>query len=177
MHAVNLLKQQHQDVRHLFEKIGQAEDASEKEALLAQLADNLAAHMTIEETIFYPATFTTDDSRYSEAVKEHAKAKRILVKLLEMSGDDEDFDDKLTKLQEEVEHHVEEEETELFKSAKKDLEPDELKRLGDEMKVLFDEEMASQPSRSLSGEGTDVDIEEEETDELEFDRSELAAGE
>jgi iron-sulfur cluster repair protein YtfE (RIC family) len=167
MNAIQLLKQQHQDVRDLFERIEQAEDTSEKENILRELADNLAAHMTIEETIFYPAAFTSDESRYSEAVKEHASAKRLLVELLEMSTDDEKFDDKVTKLQEEVEHHVEEEESQLFKTAKQELEADELKRLGDEMKNLFDEEMAAQPSRSLSGELAEV--EEEETDEVELD--------
>jgi iron-sulfur cluster repair protein YtfE (RIC family) len=150
MHAINLLKQQHQEVRELFERIARAEDTSEKETLLQELADNLAAHMTIEETIFYPAAYADDERKYTEAVEEHAGAKRILCELLEMSSDDENFDDKVTKLQEQVEAHVQDEESELFKTAKQELEADELKRLGDEMKNLYDEEMAGQPSRNLA---------------------------
>lgn len=174
MHAVNLLKQQHADVRDLFERIGRTEDTSQKESLLEELADNLAAHMTIEEAIFYPVAYT-DELRCSEAVDEHAAAKRILVQLLQMSGDDENFDDKVTKLQEQFEAHAEEEESELFKSAKKEIEADELKRLGQEMKVRFDEEMAGQPSRSLA---EDIDVEAEETVEVELDSSsEVSAGE
>lgn len=176
MHAINLLKQQHQDVRDLFERIGQTEATGQKESLLQELADNLAAHMTIEETIFYPAAYGSDETKFTEAVEEHAAAKRILCQLLEMAGDDENFDDKVTKLQETVEAHVEEEESQLFKTAKQELEVDELQRLGDEMKNLFDEEMAGQPSRSLAAEI--AEMEEEETMEVELDSNvELSAGE
>jgi hemerythrin-like domain-containing protein len=176
MHAINLLKQQHQDVRDLFERISQAEDTSQKETLLQELADNLAAHMTIEETIFYPAAYTTDETRFSEAIEEHSAAKRTLCQLLEMSADDGNFDDKLTRLQEQVETHVEEEERELFKTAKQELEVDELQRLGDEMKNLFDEEMATQPSNKLAQEF--AEIEEEETTEVDLDeRTQTLPGE
>jgi hemerythrin-like domain-containing protein len=176
MHAINLLKQQHQEVRDLFERINQAEDTSEKETLFQELADNLAAHMTIEEMIFYPAAFTTDDTKYAEAVDEHAASKRVLASLLEMSADDEDFEDKLTKLQELVEAHVEDEESELFKTAKRDLEADELRRLGEEMKVLYDEEMAGHPSRNVPDEVAEQ--EEDETDEVELDpNAEMSPGE
>jgi hemerythrin-like domain-containing protein len=176
MHAINLLKQQHQDVRDLFERLGQTEDMDQKESLLQELADNLAAHMTIEETIFYPAAYMSDDTNYCEAVDEHAAGKRVLIELLGMSCDDERFDDKVTRLQEIIEAHVDEEETELFRAAKQNLEPDELQRLGDEMKALFDEEMAGQPSRSLAEDVNEVD--EEETIEVELDPNsdELSAG-
>jgi hemerythrin superfamily protein len=169
MHAINLLKQQHQDVRDLFERIGQAQSTSHKESLLQELADNLVAHMTIEESIFYPAAYASDETKYGDAVDEHAAAKRILCELLQMSFDDENFDDKVTKLQEVVEAHVEEEESELFKTAKQELEADELKRLGDEMKNLFDEEMAGQPSRNLVQGMEDVEM-EDETVELVLDQ-------
>lgn len=176
MHAINLLKQQHQDVRDLFERIGQAEDTGEKDKLLVELADNLAAHMTIEETIFYPAAYTTDETQFSEAIEEHAAAKRILCQLLEMSADDENFDDKVTRLQEEIDAHVDDEESELFMKAKQELEVEELQRLGEEMKNLFDEEMAAQPSSKLAQEV--VEIEEEATMEVELDdNAEMAAGE
>lgn len=176
MQAIKLLKQQHQDVRDLFDRLGQTDDTNQKESLFQQLADNLAAHMTIEESIFYPAAYTTDDSKYTEAVEDHATAKRILLQLLGMACDDENFDDKVTRLQELIETHVEEEESVLFKSAKKNLEPDELEQLGDEMQQLFDEEMAGQPSRGLA---EDIAIVEEEvTIEVELDpNTDLSAGE
>jgi hemerythrin-like domain-containing protein len=175
MHAIKLLKQQHQDVRDLFERLGQIDDTNQKESLFQQLADNLAAHMTIEEAIFYPAAYTSDDTQYSEAVEEHATAKRILLQLLGMACDDENFDDKVTRLQEIIETHVEEEESVLFKAAKKQLDMEELEQLGDEMQQLFDEEMAGQPCRCLA---EDIAIVEEEvTIELELDpNSELSAG-
>jgi hemerythrin-like domain-containing protein len=149
MNAIKLLEQQHQDVRDLFERIDQADATSQRESLVQELADNLAAHMTIEESIFYPAAYTTDDTKYTESVDEHAAAKRTLCELLQMSCEDENFDDKMTKLQEQVESHIDEEEAELFKAAKQELEAEELERLGDEMKQRFDEEMAGQPGRNL----------------------------
>jgi hemerythrin-like domain-containing protein len=174
MHAINLLEQQHQEVRDLFERIGQTEDTSEKETLFQQLADNLAAHMTIEEMIFYPAAYTTDDTKYAEAVDEHAASKRVLAQLLVMATDDERFEDKLTKLQELVEAHVEDEESDLFRTAKRDLEPDELERLGEEMQALFDEEMAAQPSRNVPDEVAERD----DVDDVDLDTgSEMSAGE
>jgi hemerythrin superfamily protein len=130
VNAIDLLKQQHREAKELFEKIEKA-GPDEKERLFDQLADALAVHAAIEEQHFYPAT---KDSRteelLQEAVEEHLSVKRIIADLLEMEPDDAQFDAKITVLREQVEHHVEEEETELFPKVRKIHSKDELEDLG-----------------------------------------------
>jgi hemerythrin-like domain-containing protein len=153
MNAVKLLKQQHQDVRDLFELFDKARDATDKDRICQQLADNLAAHMTIEEQIFYPAAFSAmqDESRREEAFAEHQEAKDILAEILDMdmSLGGQDFEQRIKLLQQKIEHHVQEEENEVFKQVREVMNDDELDRLGLEMKALFAEEMSSEPTETL----------------------------
>jgi hemerythrin-like domain-containing protein len=150
MNAIDLLREQHQEVKELFEQFEQAEDPEEKESLFQQLADNLAAHATIEEKIFYPAAYAKKTKELlTEAVEEHLAMKRLVADLLDMTPDDENFTAKMTVLREQVEHHVEEEEGELFAAVKQDLQPEELEALGAEMEELFETEMDEEPSESV----------------------------
>jgi len=130
VNAIDLLKQQHREAKELFEKIEKA-GPDEKERLFDRLADALAVHAAIEEQHFYPAT---KDSRteelLQEAVEEHLSMKRIIADLLEMEPDDAQFDAKITVLREQVEHHVEEEENELFPEVRKIHSKDQLEDLG-----------------------------------------------
>jgi hemerythrin superfamily protein len=88
-------------------------------------------HATIEEKHFYPATKNTrTEELLQEAVEEHLSVKRSIADLLEISPEDARFDAKLAVLKEQVEHHVEEEEGELFPKVKKMLGEDELEDLG-----------------------------------------------
>ena len=130
MNAIDLLKQQHREVEKLFKKIDKA-GPDEKEQLFDQLADALAVHAAIEEQHFYPATkdARTEDL-LQEAVEEHLSVKRIIADLLEMEPDDAQFDAKIKVLQEQVDHHVEEEEDELFPKVQKLHSKDELEDLG-----------------------------------------------
>ena len=129
MNAIDLLKQQHDQVEELFEKIENAR--SGKEELFDQIADALAVHAAIEEQHFYPATkdARTEDLLH-EAVEEHLAVKRIIADLLEMEPDDPQFEAKIKVLKEQVEHHVEEEEKELFPKVRKMHSRDELEDLG-----------------------------------------------
>ena len=130
MNAIDLLKQQHREVEELFKKIDKA-GPEEKEKLFDELADSLAVHAAIEEQHFYPATkdARTEDL-LEQAVEEHLSVKRIIADLLEMEPDDAQFDAKIKVLQEQVEHHVEEEEQELFPKVQKLHSKDELEDLG-----------------------------------------------
>ena len=130
MNAIDLLKQQHREVEKLFKKIDKA-GPDEKEQFFDQLADALAVHAAIEEQHFYPATkdARTEDL-LQEAVEEHLSVKRIIADLLEMEPDDAQFDAKIKVLQEQVDHHVEEEEDELFPEVQKLHSKDELEDLG-----------------------------------------------
>src|SRR5688572_10380653 len=115
MNAIEMLEAQHREVDELFQQLDETEDDEECEQLFVQLADKLAMHAKIEETHFYPAVKAarTEDILL-ESLEEHLAIKRCLADLVDMDVDDETFEAKLKVLQEQVEHHVEEEETELF---------------------------------------------------------------
>jgi hemerythrin superfamily protein len=153
MDAIKLLEQQHAKVKDLFEQIEEAAEADEKEAIFGEIADNLAAHATIEEQIFYPAVYKGDARELlDEAVEEHLAIKRLLADLLDMDGDDHQFDAKIKVVMEQVEHHVEEEEGELFKKVRKQLDGEELERLGARMEKLFETEIGGVPSEKIPSE-------------------------
>jgi hemerythrin superfamily protein len=137
--AIELLKTQHKEAKQLFARIEKAED-DEKEALFEELADALAVHASIEEKHFYPATKNArTEELLQEAVEEHLAVKRIIADLLEMTPSDEQFDAKIAVLKENVEHHVEEEEDELFPKVKKMFTKDELDDLGTVMEDTAEE--------------------------------------
>ena len=130
MNAIELLEQQHREVEKLFDKIEKVE-SEEKQELFDEIADALAVHAAIEEQHFYPATKDArTEELLHEAVEEHLAVKRIIADLLEMEVDDPQFDAKIKVLKEQVEHHVEEEEKQLFPKVKKVHSKDELEDLG-----------------------------------------------
>jgi hemerythrin superfamily protein len=134
MNAIDLLKSQHREVEALFAKLDKAKDADAKDDLFTQIADKLAVHATIEEHHFYPAVKAkrTEDILL-EALEEHLGIKRVIADLLDTDPSDESFDAKCTVLKEQVEHHVEEEETDLFPKVQKLLSKDELDAIAQEM--------------------------------------------
>jgi hemerythrin superfamily protein len=131
MNAVNLLESQHREVEKLFAKIEKAATTRDKATVFAELADALAMHATIEEHQFYPAVHAkrTEDILL-ESLEEHVGVKRVIADLLAISADDETFDAKIKVLKEQVEHHVKEEETDLFPKSKKVLDAKEMEALG-----------------------------------------------
>lgn len=150
MDAIELLEQQHQEVKDLFEQIEEADESDEKVELLQDLADNFAAHGTIEERIFYPAAYAESTKELlEEAVEEHLSAKRVLADLLKMKPGDENFEAKIKVLKEQIEHHVEEEESELFPKVRARFEADYLESMGDKMEELFDQLMAESPGDEI----------------------------
>lgn len=147
MNALELLKDQHDEVDELIKKIEDADDLDQKRALFAELGDKLAAHAAIEEKLFYPAVFAkqTEDI-LRESTEEHLQIKRVLADMLEMDVDDDQFAAKLSVMKEEVTHHArEEEEADLFPKVKKLLDAGDLEGLADEMQVMFDELLADSP--------------------------------
>jgi len=134
MKATDLLKQQHRNVEALFAKI----EAGEPEAL-KDLASALAAHMAIEHEFFYPESRDIDEDAILEAYEEHSIAETALKRALATDPDDESFDARVKVLKELIEHHVEEEEGELFPQVEKELESDELEKLGEEMETRFEQ--------------------------------------
>lgn len=139
MNAIEMLKSQHREVEDLFERIGEASGLT-KERLFIQLADMLAIHTAIEERSFYPRVKAEEtDELLEESVQEHLQVKRLLADLLDMETDSPEFDAKCRVMQEQLEHHIEEEESELFPTARKVFEPEVLDDIGEEMSAIEDD--------------------------------------
>ena len=133
--AVALLKADHDKVAGLFEKYEKASGDGAKEKLAKQICLELSVHATIEEEIFYPACEgKIEEDLLKEAYVEHDGAKVLIAEILAGGPDDEYYDAKVTVLQEQIEHHVKEEEMRMegmFAQARKaGLDMD---RLGEEL--------------------------------------------
>ena len=110
--AIALLKQDHRTVEDLFADFEKASGDVRKETLATQICLELSVHAAIEEEIFYPACEgKVDEDLLKEAYVEHDGAKVLIAEIEANSeGSDEFFDAKVKVLQEQIEHHVEEEE-------------------------------------------------------------------
>jgi iron-sulfur cluster repair protein YtfE (RIC family) len=136
MKATSLLEKQHRKVETILKKLGSGK--GDTSALLRELADDLAAHMAIEQQIFYPAVRSMKKDLIAESFEEHALAELALKRLLATSPTAESFKAKVTALKELIEHHVEEEEEELFPAVEKKIDEGELENLGKRMKAAFE---------------------------------------
>jgi len=119
--AVSDLMADHRKVEDLFKQFEKAgEDGAKKQKIFQQIAMELKVHTAIEEEIFYPASREyVEEDMVNEAVVEHQAAKDLIAQIEAMSPDDEMYDAKVKVLQEQIEHHVEEEETEYFPECRK----------------------------------------------------------
>jgi hemerythrin-like domain-containing protein len=122
--AIELLTQDHKTVKELFEKYENLSDRStaSKKKLATQICLELTKHATAEEEIFYPAVREANgdtEDLVDEATVEHASAKDLIAQILEMNPGDDLYDAKVKVLSEQIEHHVEEEEQEMFPKARK----------------------------------------------------------
>ena len=122
--AIALLKEDHRTVEKLFEEFESAKGDGRKEKLAHQICLELSVHAAIEEEIFYPACDgKVEDDLLKESYVEHDAAKVMIAEIMSGQGADDDFfDAKVKVLQEEIEHHIEEEEKRmegLFAQARK----------------------------------------------------------
>jgi hypothetical protein len=137
MDALKLLKDDHDKVKGMLEKLDKTTEAAEvtRRNGLANLKDELTVHETIEEEILYPALreFAKTKDIALEAYEEHHVVDTILAELEATPVDDETWAAKLTVMKENLEHHIEEEEGEMFKQAHQVMDEDELSELGERM--------------------------------------------
>jgi len=124
--AIALLTSEHKAVKALFKAFEKLckDDASgaEKGVVVRRICDELTVHAQVEEEIFYPAVREAAEKAgnlLDEAEVEHATAKDLIAQLEEMNPGDDLYDAKVTVLREYVDHHVQEEEGELFPKARK----------------------------------------------------------
>ena len=139
--AIALLKDDHRTVEELFAKYEKARGDDKKRDLANEICLELTVHAMIEEEVFYPACEgKVEEDLLSESYVEHDGAKVLIGELLAGTPDDEYFDAKVKVLQEQIEHHVEEEEKRmegLFSQARKaGLDMD---ALGEELAVRKEE--------------------------------------
>lgn len=122
--AIAMLTADHKKVKALFKQFANAKEGTgddEKTAIVRDICNELTIHSTIEEEIFYPAVRKAidDSDLMDEALVEHAGAKELVAQLKDVSPDDELYDAKVTVLGEQVNHHVKEEEGEMFPKARR----------------------------------------------------------
>jgi hemerythrin superfamily protein len=136
MDAITLLKADHKTVHDLFRKFEQAGDRAHatKRKLVERIVAELSVHAAVEEQLLYPFVHEqvpdADDLRL-ESLEEHLVVKRALADLDGLDPKDERFDAKVTVLREIVEHHVDEEEHELFPQLRSAVGRNELRELGE----------------------------------------------
>lgn len=121
--AIELLISDHNEVKALFEKfetLGDRAKVSKKE-IADSICHALTVHAQIEEEVFYPKVRKAikDSDLMDEALVEHAGAKDLIAQILAMNPGDELYDAKVKVLSEQIEHHVKEEEEEMFPKVKK----------------------------------------------------------
>lgn len=120
-----MLTADHKKVKGLFDdfkKLKSKEDSGErKAALVVQICQELTVHAELEEEMFYPAVRDAidDEDLMDEAEVEHACAKELIAQLEGMDPEDDLYDAKVTVLGEQIQHHVKEEEGDMFVKAKK----------------------------------------------------------
>jgi hemerythrin-like domain-containing protein len=136
--AIQLLKEQHREVEDLFAAATKASGA-EREQIFDELLTALVSHDAIEREIFYPECERAlgDVEILGESLVEHGLVEFSL-HLCDEARKKDDFEHKLVVLKEVVEHHVEEEEKELFPKLKKELDKEDLEALGERLEKRFE---------------------------------------
>lgn len=147
MNAFALLKADHEKVAGMLETI---EDTTERaikrrEEFFVRLKQELDLHAKIEEEVFYPALEETEETREItlEAYEEHRLVKQLLGELEAEPKDTEEWTAKFTVLKENIEHHVEEEEGEMFKKARQALSEEEIEALGERLQEAKQQDKAA----------------------------------
>jgi hypothetical protein len=137
MDAISLLKDDHRRFKKMLEEGEETTERAVKtrKELLERLAADLKAHEKIEEEIFYPALKQYEKAKeiVLEGYEEHHVADLILEELRTTDVTDERWGAKFSVLKENLEHHIEEEEDDMFKKARTVLDKAELVELGERM--------------------------------------------
>jgi iron-sulfur cluster repair protein YtfE (RIC family) len=152
MDAIEMLEKDHQKVTELFRRFnggggltglvkrvtGNVSDRQRRQAA-DQICRELEVHTTVEEELFYPAVRALNDDRLNgmlaEAFKEHATVKQLVATIRSGTGVDSDLQSKMNELQSDVDHHVREEEHEMFPRVELLMDAPRRDRLAREMRA------------------------------------------
>jgi hemerythrin superfamily protein len=145
MNAIDLLERDHGKMKMLMNRATSADGEGRREELLSELRSQLVAHERMEEEVFYPPLREAKKTHdiVLEGYEEHHVADLILDELLETPADTDVWHAKMKVLKENIEHHIEEEEGDMFKKARKVLSESELDELGTRMEAVRDESLGT----------------------------------
>jgi hypothetical protein len=148
MDALTLLKDDHDQLKKLMEELDGTTERGVKtrERLFTRIQQDLTVHEEIEEEIFYPALKEHPKAKdiVLEGYEEHNVVDMVMEEIMGTPYDDETWGAKFTVMKENVEHHIEEEEGEMFKQARQVFDKDELEALGERMQARREEIRAPQ---------------------------------
>jgi len=154
MNAITMLTDDHRAVKKLLSELESTTERGVKtrEELFTRIKADLTVHEIIEEEIFYPALKEHPKARdiVLEAYEEHNVVDTLMGELSSLPFDDERWGAKAKVMQENIEHHIEEEEGDMFKKARQVFDESELDELGDRMarrRASAERETASAPVR------------------------------
>ena len=148
MDAIKLLKEDHARIKPLLAELKETTDRAEKTRgeLFSRIKQELTIHELIEEEIFYPTLREHPKAKeiVLEGYEEHDVVSRLMGELDGMDATDERFGPKAKVMAENIEHHIEEEEGEMFKTARTVLSRNQLQELGTLMQAMKEEALASE---------------------------------
>ena len=149
MEAIKLLKQDHDEVKKIMEKLDSTTERGVKtrEELFTKLKNEMEVHEIIEEEIFYPALKEHPKAKeiVLEGYEEHHVVDTIMGEISAVPYDDETWGAKFSVMKENIEHHIEEEEGEMFPKAREIFSADDLEDMGERMAARREEAQAALP--------------------------------
>lgn len=153
MDALELLEEDHERVKELLSRLEKEKAAKARERLFTQVKQELEVHEAIEEEIFYPALQEHPKAKdiVLEAYEEHNVVDMVMAEIEAIPFDDDTWSAKLTVMKENVEHHIEEEEDQMFSQARQVFDEDELVELGTRMQGRKEELLAEAGSQQGRG--------------------------
>jgi hemerythrin superfamily protein len=147
MSILNLLKEDHKEVSDLLDQMVETTEraAKKRQQLFDQMKTALMAHSHAEDAVFYQPLLKEGDDPDAllEAEVEHQVVERLLMDIEQTDPTDEKWLAKVTVLQELIDHHVEEEESEIFKAARKTFDKKQLDAMGEAFEAAKEQEMAA----------------------------------
>jgi hemerythrin-like domain-containing protein len=137
MNAISLLEEDHRKMKKLLAELESTTERGVKtrEELFGKVKEELTVHETIEEEILYPALKEHPKTKEIalEAYEEHHVVDMVMAEIEGVPYEDETWGAKFKVMKENIEHHIEEEENEMFEQARQVFDPDELEALGERM--------------------------------------------
>jgi hemerythrin-like domain-containing protein len=138
--AITMLKSDHVTLKRLLRELNEATAPKQRETLVATLEREVKTHAQIEEEVFYPAFKSAAEKSESEhlfyeAAEEHHIVDMVLPALKAANPKSREFEAKASVLKELIEHHIKEEENEMFTAARQLIGEEQLREIGDLMQT------------------------------------------